>query len=262
MINGNSYKSLMPVFFLGHGNPMNAVYTNAFTRRLNEMGNSLKWKPDAILVVSAHWLTRGIYASTTAFPETIYDFSGFPEELYKVVYPAPGAPVQAEYTMELIPEIKADEEMGLDHGAWSMLVHMFPDADIPVFQLSIDFHQPMQYHFDLGKKLFPLRKKNILIIGSGNIVHNLQYAFPLDNPNKYPWASEFDEWVKDKIVKRDFESLINYQSGGEAAKMSVPTTDHYIPLLYCLGLVQENEDINFTYEEIITSLSMRCFRIG
>jgi 4,5-DOPA dioxygenase extradiol len=262
MINGNSYKKLSPVFFLGHGNPMNAVYSNAFTRSLNEMGSSLKWKPDAILVVSAHWLTKGSYVSTAVFPETIYDFSGFPEELNKVVYPAPGAPEFAKYLLEEIPELKEDGEMGLDHGAWSMLVHMFPDADIPVFQLSLDYNKPMQYHFDLGKKLFPLREKNVLIIGSGNIVHNLHFAFPLDNPNKYKWAEEFDEWIKDKIIKRDFDSVINYHKGGEAAKMSVPTTDHYIPLLYCLALAQENEEINFTYEEIITSLSMRCFKIG
>jgi 4,5-DOPA dioxygenase extradiol len=255
-------KILSPVFFIGHGNPMNAVYQNNFTKSLSEMGNSFQQKPDAILVVSAHWLTRGSYVSTTSYPETIYDFSGFPEELYKVVYPAPGTPEYAKYLLNLIPVLKEDDEMGLDHGAWTVLKHMFPKADIPVFQISIDFHQPMQYHFDLGKKLLPLREKNILIIGSGNIVHNLHFAFPLDNPNKFKWAIEFDEWVKEKIIKSDFESLINYQKCGDSAKMSVPTTDHYIPLLYCLSLAQENEEIKFTYEEIITSLSMRCFRIG
>jgi 4,5-DOPA dioxygenase extradiol len=255
-------KNLSPVFFIGHGNPMNAIYKNNFTKSLSEMGSTLQQKPDAILVVSAHWLTRGSYVSTTSYPETIYDFSGFPGELYKVVYPAPGASEYADYLLELIPVLKEDDEMGLDHGAWTVLKHMFPKADIPVFQLSIDFHQPMQYHFDLGKKLLPLREKNVLIIGSGNIVHNLHFAYPLDNPNKFKWAIEFDEWVKDKIIKKDFESLINYQKGGDAAKMSVPTTDHYIPLLYCLALAGEKEEIKFTYEEIITSLSMRCFKIG
>lgn len=262
MINGNNYKNLSPVFFIGHGNPMNAVYDNAFTKSLEEMGNSLKWRPDAILVISAHWLTRGSYVSTTPLPETIYDFSGFPEELYRVKYPSPGAPEHAGHLLELIPILKEDDEMGLDHGAWTVLKHMFPKADIPVFQLSIDFHQRMQYHFDLGKLLLPLRKKNVLIIGSGNIVHNLHFAFPLDNPNKFNWAIEFDEWVKKKIGDRDFDSLINFHTSGDIAKLSVPTADHYIPLLYCLALAQEDEEIRFTYEEIITSLSMRSFKIG
>ncbi|MCX6165903.1 MAG: 4,5-DOPA dioxygenase extradiol [Ignavibacteriae bacterium] len=262
MKNASENRNLFPVFFLGHGNPMNAIYDNAFTKSLFEMEKSLVNKPDAILVISAHWLTRGSYVSTTSFPEMIYDFSGFPEELYKVVYPSPGAPEYAKYLLELISTLKEDDEMGLDHGAWTVLKHMFPKADIPVFQLSIDFHQPMQYHFDLGKKLLPLREKNVLIIGSGNIVHNLHFAFPLDNPTKYKWAIEFDEWVKGKIGERDFESLINYHSAGDSAKMSVPTTDHYIPMLYCFALTQKNEEIKFTYEEIITSLSMRCFRIG
>ena len=255
-------KKLAPVFFLGHGNPMNAIYDNTFTKRLKEMGNALEIKPDAILVVSAHWLTKGCFTSITSKPETIYDFYGFPEELYKVVYPAPGAPEFAKYLSDLYPFIKRDEQMGLDHGAWTMLVHMFPKADIPVFQLSIDMHKPLQYHFELGKKLSPLREKNILIIGSGNIVHNLRYAFPLDNPNKFDWAYEFDEWVKNKIIERDFESLVDYESCGNAGKMSVPTTDHYIPLLYSLALAGKDEEIKFTYEEIITSLSMRCFKIG
>lgn len=251
-----------PVFFLGHGNPMNALYDNAFTKSLFETGKSLKTKPDAILVISAHWLSKGSFVSTTCKPETIYDFYGFPEDLYKVVYPAPGAPEEAFSLIKHFPFIKEDRRMGLDHGAWTMLVHMFPDADIPVFQLSIDFHKPLQYHFELGKKLSYLRKRNILIIGSGNIVHNLKYAFPLDNPNKYDWAYEFDEWIKDKIIKRDFESIIDYQTGGKAAELSVPTTDHYIPLLYTLGLAEKSDEIAFTYEEIITSLSMRCLKIG
>jgi 4,5-DOPA dioxygenase extradiol len=255
-------ENLSPVFFIGHGNPMNALYDNAFTRNLSEMGKSLEKKPDAVLVVSAHWLTRGSFVSTTSKPETIYDFYGFPEELYKVIYPAPGSPDNANYLKEIIPEIEKDNEMGLDHGAWTVLKHMFPKADIPVFQLSIDFYKPMRYHFDIGKKLLLLREKHILIIGSGNIVHNLRFAFPLDNPKKYDWAFEFDELIKNKIIEKDFESLINYEKFGDLAKLSVPTTDHYIPLLYCLALVQKNEEIIFTYEEIITSLSMRCLRIG
>jgi len=255
-------KNSAPVFFLGHGNPMNAVYDNAFTRSLCEMGKTLSVKPEAILVISAHWLTKGSFVSTTDKPETIYDFYGFPEELYRVVYPAPGARIQAKNLLKEFDFFKEDERMGLDHGAWTMLVHMFPEANIPVFQLSIDFHKPLQYHFELGKKLIHLREKNILIIGSGNIVHNLRYAFPLGNPNKFDWAFEFDEWIKNKIELRDFESIVNYQKGGKAAELSVPTTDHYIPLLYTLALSRNTDEITFPYEEIITSLSMRCVKIG
>jgi 4,5-DOPA dioxygenase extradiol len=253
---------LMPVFFIGHGDPMNALRDNAFTRALAAMGKSVHQKPKAIMVVSAHWLTRGTYVATTAMPETIYDFGGFPEELYRVAYPAPGAPDVAKEVMKLSPEVKPDAEWGLDHGAWTVLKHMFPAADIPVFQLSVDYFKPMQYHFDLARALKPLREQGVLVIGSGNIVHNLRAFFGNPNDEPFDWAVEFDKWVKEKIERRDFQSLINYETEGAAAKLAVPTVDHYVPMLYSLSLAGEHEPIAFTYEEVQSSISMRCFRVG
>jgi 4,5-DOPA dioxygenase extradiol len=252
----------MPVFFLGHGSPMIGIEKNSFTEALSVMGSSLNTKPNAILIISAHWLTRGSFVSITGKPKTIYDFYGFPEELYKVTYPAPGAPTYAKEVSKLAPEIKEDNEWGLDHGAWTLLTHMFPKADIPVFQLSIDFNKPMEYHVELSKKLKALREKGVLIIGSGNIVHNLSLVYSSENMAPYDWAIEFDETVKDKIINRDFDSLIHFEKLGRPAKLSIPTADHYIPLLYSLALADKNEDINFTYEEVLSSLSMRCLRIG
>lgn len=250
----------MPVFFIGHGSPTNVIEDNAFTRRLTEMGKELKVKPEAIMVVSAHWLTEGAYVSTTSKPETIYDFYGFPDEMYQIKYPAPGAPEYAAIAANLIPSIKKDEKWGLDHGAWTILKYLFPDADIPVFQLSIDFYKPMQFHFDLAQKLRPLREKGVLIIGSGNLVHNLRLVRFEDN-FAYDWAIEFDEWVKSRINERDFDSLIQYEKQGKAAALSVPTVDHYVPLLYSLALADKEEKIVFTHEEIVYgSLSMRCLR--
>ena len=226
-----------------------------------QWGASVAPKPKAILVVSAHWLTRGTFVSTTAKPETIYDFGGFPDELYRVVYPAPGAPEYAKETEKLVVEAKEDGQWGLDHGAWTVLKHIFPKADIPVFQLSIDYQRPMQYHFDLAKKLSVLREHGVLIIGSGNIVHNLRYAFA-DDQKPYDWTVEFDEWVKGRIAVRDFQSLIDYEQKGSIARLAVPTVDHYVPMLYSLALAKPHEEIKHTYEENITSLSMRCFRVG
>ncbi|HEV7230364.1 MAG TPA: 4,5-DOPA dioxygenase extradiol [Bacteroidia bacterium] len=252
----------IPAFFIGHGNPMNAVLDNPFTKSLRVMGESVKQKPNAILVVSAHWLTRGTFVSTTPKPETIYDFGGFPAELYKVTYPSPGSPEYAREVMKTIPEVKENPEWGLDHGAWTVLKHMFPAADIPVFELSIDYHQPMQYHFDLAQKLKVLRRKGVLIMGSGNIVHNLRLWFSKKDETPFDWTVEFDEWVKGRINARDFKSLIEYEKHGASAMLSVPTPDHYIPMLYSLALTEKDEDIQFTYEEVFSAASMRAFRIG
>ncbi|CAN5383313.1 4,5-DOPA dioxygenase extradiol [soil metagenome] len=253
----------MPVFFVGHGSPMNAIEDNSYTRSWEAMGKSVLEKPNAILVVSAHWLTKGTFVSTNPAPETIYDFGGFPGELYKQSYPAPGSPGYAKEVMQLVPEAKEDSEWGLDHGAWSVLMHLFPGAKIPVFQLSIDYYQSMQYHFDLATRLKKLRDKGVLIIGSGNIVHNLQMFFARQNDmTPYDWTIEFDSWVKNKIVTKDFQSLVNYEKQGKAAAMSVPTVDHYVPMIYSLGLADKNENIQFTNEETLGSISMRAFRIG
>lgn len=257
--------SKMPVWFIGHGNPMNALFDNAFTKSLNQMGKSLKEKPNAILVISAHWLTKGTFVSVSPHPETIYDFGGFPEALYHVKYPASGSPEYAKETKRIITStsVKEDENWGLDHGAWTILKHLFPNADIPVFQLSIDFYQSPQKHFLLGQELKSLREKGVLIVGSGNIVHNLGIVDFSDAAKPMDWAVEFDEIVKAKINARLFNDLINYPNLGKTAAIAVPSNDHYLPMLYSLGLADNNEGIKFTFEEIQNgSISMRCFQVG
>jgi 4,5-DOPA dioxygenase extradiol len=253
----------MPAFFIGHGDPMNALRDNAFTQSLAKLGQSVVERPNAILVVSAHWLTRGSFVATTERPETIYDFGGFPDELYAVKYPAPGAPSYAREAQKLSPLIKEDNEWGLDHGAWTVLKHIFPEATIPVFQLSIDYFKPMQYHIDLAKQLKELRKKGVLVIGSGNIVHNLRMFFQSPATEKaFDWTIEFDDWVKEKIESRDLKALSAYDKMGSAAKLAVPTVDHYVPLLYTLALAEPNEPLTTIYEEVMSSISMRSFKIG
>lgn len=259
---------LMPVLFIGHGNPMNAILDNPFTRELAHTGASLrkKYNPNVILVVSAHWLTKGTYVCASPKPETIHDFGGFPDELFAVQYPAPGSPEYAAKTAELAPEIHTTNDWGLDHGSWTILKHLVPAADIPVFQVSIDYNRPMQYHFDLAKQLQALRRKGVLIIGSGNIVHNLRLSMGNlrnDTGKPYDWAIEFDEWAKSRLNDRDFKALVNYEKKGTAAKLSVPTVDHYVPMLYSAGLAGANEELHQFYEEItFGGISMRCFQVG
>jgi len=259
----------LPALFIGHGNPMNALYDNPFTKSLTAVGNDIRAKHtiNAILVVSAHWLTKGSFVNVTAKPETIHDFGGFPDELFKIQYPAAGSPEYAKEVATLAPEIKTSDEWGLDHGAWTVLKHLYPKADIPVFQVSIDFYQPMQYHFNLAKEFKSLREKGVLIIGSGNIVHNLRMSmqyFGTDKENfVFDWTKEFDEYVKKKIDERDFQSLIDYEKEGSAAKLSVPTMDHYAPLMYSLAMADKSEEIKYTYEELMSGgISMRCLQIG
>lgn len=258
----------MPALFVGHGSPMNALEVNAFTQTLQKTGESFVGdrKPKAILVVSAHWLTKGSFVNASLKPETIHDFGGFPQELFEMQYPAPGSPEYAKETSLLAPEIQETQEWGLDHGTWTILKHLFPKADIPVFQVSIDYYQPMQYHFDLARKLQKLREKDVLVIGSGNIVHNLRMSMGKlmqNDASAYDWAIEFDDFVKNKIENRDFNPLIEYEKAGKSALLSVPTTDHYIPLLYTLGLVQEKEEIRQIYEEVYYGgLSMRTIQVG
>lgn len=257
--------TLMPAMFIGHGNPMNAISDNAFTRRLREMGESVKQLPNAILVVSAHWLTRGTHVLTAGRPATIHDFGGFPQALHEVQYPAPGSPELARETAKLIKstQVVEDDQWGLDHGTWSVLKHMYPEANIPVFQLSIDYYKPPAYHYQLAQELKELRKRGVLIVGSGNIVHNLRQISFSDTAKPFDWALEFDATVKSKIEQRAFDDLLHYERLGEAAKLSVPTPDHYFPFIYGLGLAEPDEDIRFTYEEIQNgSISMRCFQVG
>lgn len=254
----------MPLLFVGHGNPMNAISDNSITQKWSEMGENIE-QPKAILCISAHWETSGTFVTAMEAPRTIHDFYGFPKELFDVQYPAPGTP---EFAQELQSEVTStvvhsDHDWGLDHGTWSVLVKMFPKADIPVFQMSIDYTKPPQYHYDLAKEISRLRDKGVLIIGSGNIVHNLRMAKFEENPVPYDWAIEFDEKVKSLIDAGAHPDLINYKDLGTAAQLSVPTPEHYLPLLYILGLQKEQECASFFNEEMaFGSGSMRSVLIS
>ena len=255
----------MPVLFVGHGSPENALLDNGFTRALSKLEKELP-KPKAILCISAHWLTQGTLACASSKPETIHDFGGFPEELYKISYPAPGAPDCAQRLAQIVkePRIGLDTKWGLDHGAWVVLKHMYPKADVPAFQMSIDYYRPPQYHYDLGKQLAALRDEGVLIIASGNIVHNLRILFYGDiNAKPFDWAVKFDEKVKDCLDSGNHEELINYERWGEISKMAHPTPDHYYPLLYAIALQEKGEKITYPYEGFhYGSISMRLVKIG
>ncbi len=256
---------MMPVLFIGHGHPLNAIQKNDFTAALARAGEGLP-RPEAILVVSAHWLSRdGVAVSATERPETLYDFGPFHPDLFRIVYPAPGAPRPARRVADLVPDpgARVDLRRGLDHGAWSALLHLFPAADIPVFQLSIDAGRPPRFHYDLARRLLPLRAEGIMIVGSGNIVHNLRRIDweDKDAPTE-DWAGAFDATAKDLILKGRHEDLIQYGQI-EQASAAVPTNDHYLPLLYVLGMQQPGEAVEFLYEGFqYANISMRCLRIG
>ena len=252
-----------PAVFIGHGSPMNIVRDNAFTQSLTRLGER-HGNPSAALVVSAHWLTRGSTSvAVNPKPATIHDFGGFPEALYQVEYPAPGCPAMAQDTASGIKSIKVHEnhEMGLDHGAWSILRHVWPKADVPVFQMSIDYGKPPQFHYELGQELRRLRNRGVLILGSGNITHNLRMISPIENDPKHAeWAVEFDDWAKKHLLAGNKAALVDYQSLGRAAQLSVPTNDHDLPLLYTLGAMEDSEHVNFTHQSFQhSSISMRCF---
>jgi 4,5-DOPA dioxygenase extradiol len=252
----------MPVLFLAHGNPMNALADNAFTRSLTALAADLP-RPEAILVVSAHWLTRGSHVLTSEKPRTIHDFGGFPEELYEVDYPAVGAPASAARVRALAPEIIADDQWGLDHASWTVLRHMWPNADVPVFELSLDIAAPPEAHWEIGRALAPLRDEGVLIVGSGNIVHSFAGISWEPNAHAKPWAEEFDAWVADALVRGDRDALVGYESAGAMARLAVPTNDHYLPLLYAAAMRDISEQVRFTYTGIdMASMSMRCVRFG
>lgn len=263
---GNSVK--MPVLFIGHGSPMNAIETNSFTQMLRRNGKLIreKYNPKAVMVVSAHWLTKGTFVHNSPKPETIHDFGGFPKALFDMQYPAPGAPAVAADVASLSESIIETDEWGLDHGAWTVLHHLFPEADLPTFELSIDYYRPMEYHLDLAAQLRKLRQKGVLIIGSGNIVHNLRLSIgklQMNDRRAYDWAVDFDQWVKQQVEKGDFASLADYASQGQAGLLSVPTPDHYIPLLYTAGLAEDHDPLKQLHEEVYYGgLSMRTFQIG
>lgn len=258
-------KTKMPVLFIGHGSPMNALADNTFTRTLNDLGKKIP-TPKAILCISAHWMTEGTWVTEMAAPKTIHDFYGFPQELFNVQYPAPGDPAFAKLIRATVakPKIQGDHEIwGLDHGTWSVLKHLYPLANIPVMQLSLDLSQPPEYHYQLGQSLNSLREKGVLIVGSGNIVHNLRKIRWEDDATPYDWAIEFDELVKKQIIQRDYQPLLSAALETPSGKLSVPTPEHYYPLLYTLGASDKNESINFIFEGMQNaSISMRCVAFG
>jgi len=256
---------LMPAIFFGHGNPMNALSTNAYTEGWASIGKSLP-RPSAVLAVSAHWYIPACAVTANLVPRTIHDFGGFPIELYEVKYPAPGSPELARRVKDLLSPVVVglDETWGLDHGTWAVLTHVFPKADIPVVQLSIDETQPPMFHYQMGKRLATLREEGVLVIGSGNIVHNLHtYAWGDHGVQTFDWAVRFEQQVRELIVKGDDAQVIVYENLGHDAMLSVPTPDHYLPLLYVLGLHKENEQISFPIQGVDGgSVSMLAVQIG
>ena len=252
----------MPVLFIGHGNPMNAIEQNTFHRSWQELGRQLP-KPQAVLCISAHWETDGVFVTSAQQPETIHDFGGFPQALFDVQYRAPGSVQLAHRTTELLSEFGArlDPERGLDHGAWSVLAPMYPAADVPVVQLSLATRQTGSFHYTLAGALAPLRDEGVLIAGSGGIVHNLR-TFSFHDPRPQAWAVGFDTEVKRLIVAGEHDALAAYERIGPHAKLSVPTPEHYLPLLYPLALRTEAEPLCFFNSELVSSLSMTSFRIG
>lgn len=264
---GFSKTEKMPILFLGHGSPMNAIEENQFVEGFRKVGKTIP-KPNAILCISAHWLTKGTKVTAMGLPPTIHDFGGFPKALFDVQYPAPGSPELAKETQQILSPIavELDDSWGLDHGAWSVIKHLYPNADIPVIQMSIDYNQPMNYHFELANKLQSLREKGILIIGSGNIIHNLRMVdfANMDKDNYgYDWAIEVREKVNGFLLDGNYNPLIQYEKQSKAFQLAIPTPDHYIPLLYILGLQEKNEQLSLFNDKLVAgSLSMTSVKIG
>ena len=255
--------SRLPALFLGHGSPMNAVLDNRYTAAWNLIGESIP-RPKAVLCVSAHWYTSGSALTINTAPDTVHDFGGFPRELYQVRYPAPGDPALARRVQELLAPIPVDlsSEWGLDHGTWSVLRHVYPQADVPVVQLSIDATRAAPFHFDVGRRLAVLREEGVLILGSGNIVHNL-YAYARDGADPLPWAAHFESVTRELMQAGDYAALVDYRKLGRDAVLSIPTPEHYLPLLYVLGAGLEAEEKRFPVEGIDGgSVSMLAVQIG
>lgn len=260
-------EQLMPVLFIGHGSPMNGIEDNEFSRRWRAMAKEIP-VPKAVLVISAHWLSKGTRITAMDFPKTIHDFGGFPQELFDVQYPAPGDAQLASETKSIITstDVELDHDWGLDHGAWTVIRHMYPDANIPVLQLSIDYTKSPQYHYDLARELYSLRKKGVLLIGSGNMVHNLRMvAWHKLNESEfgYDWALQMNEKFKELIANGNHDQLINYPSLGREALLAVPTPEHYWPLLYTLSLKGNKDDVSFFNDKAVGgSLTMTSVKFG
>ena len=243
---------LMPVFFFGHTNPMNALERNTYTRGWAAIGNGMS-RAKAVLSISAHWYLPGTSVTAMAAPRTIHDFGGFPPELYRVTYPVPGDPTLASRVQSMLEPIPVgrDEQWGLDHGTWAVLRHVFPRANVPVVQLSIDETHPASFHYEIGKRLAPLRDEGVLIIGSGNLVHNLHaYAWGRRAVKPFEWAIRFEEQVRELLLSANDGPLIAYKTLGDDAMLSIPTPDHYLPLLYVLGLRREGDQVSFPVEGV------------
>jgi 4,5-DOPA dioxygenase extradiol len=254
----------MPVLFIGHGSPMNILLKNDFTESLRRLGGELP-TPEAILVVSAHWLTDGTYVTCESEPRQIYDFYGFPPELYKVQYRPKGFPEKAVRAVEAVKKtaVRCGTGWGLDHASWAVLHHMFPAADVPVIEMSLDVTRDESYHYKMAGELSPLRREGVLIVGSGNIVHNLRiFDYDIDAPAA-DWSVEIDGRVKRHLTNREHDQLIHWRGMGRNAAMAVPASDHYLPMIYAIGLQEEDEEVRFAFEGIQNgTISMRSFRIG
>lgn len=257
----------MPTLFLGHGSPMNAIEENEFVAGFRNISKSIP-TPTAILCVSAHWFTQGTMVTAMEMPKTIHDFTGFPPALYEVNYPAHGNPSLAAYTQQLLQPtaVELDEKWGLDHGAWSVIKHLYPEANIPVIQLSIDYTKPASYHYELAQQLKKLRNKGVLIVGSGNIIHNLRMIdwanFDKDDYG-YDWAIEARATINECLLSGNYHPLLQYHEQGSAFKLAIPSPDHFLPLLYTLGLQNKGDSMELFNDKLLAgSLSMTSIKIG
>lgn len=260
--NSKQNSKRMPVLFVGHGSPMNAIEDNEFSKAWKKIASEIP-EPKFILCISAHWLTNDTEVTAMENPKTIHDFYGFPKELEQVQYPASGSKEYAELVKKTLSDVhvKLNTTWGLDHGTWSVLKHMYPKADVPVIQLSINYGLPLQKHFDIGKKLTVLRDKEVLIVGSGNIVHNLNMVNFDDSAKPYDWATDFDAFVKKNLEAKDYDALVSYKNQ-PSAKHAHPTNDHYIPLMYVIGASDAQSPEFYCGKIVYGSLSMRCVKYG
>ena len=253
---------IMPALFVGHGSPMNAIEDNEFSHAWREAARQIP-RPKAILCISAHWETHGTQITAMETPRTIHDFYGFPSPLFEKQYPAPGSPELASQVIKLLKgtSVLPDQSWGLDHGTWSVLCQMYPQADVPVVQLSLDRTIGAEYHYELGRQLLQLRREGVLLVGSGNIVHNLRMMVWEDTA--FDWAVKFDAYITKSILEHDHDSVIHYEKAGQAGMLSVNSAEHYLPLLYILGAGEKDEPVSFFADKLWGgSLSMRCVRIG
>jgi len=256
----------MPVLFLGHGSPMNAIEENEFVTGFRNIGKEIP-RPNAILCISAHWETKGTYVTAMESPRTIHDFGGFPKALFDVQYPAPGSPELAKETQQIIQRtaVGLDQKWGLDHGCWSVVKHLYPTANVPIIEMSLDYSLTPQSHYELAQELVSLRNRGVLIVGSGNIIHNLRLVAwdKLSSIYGYDWAKEANERMNGYILNGDYQSLINFQSQGKAFDLAIPSPDHFLPLLYTLALKEGDEKMSLFNDKIVAgSLSMTSLKIG